>query len=162
MSTETSFVDSALRNWKTNIDRADKFFSGLTEEQLQLQIAPGKNRLVYLWGHLTAVSDALIPLLGFGERLHPELDATFLTNPDDPSKKTPSREALKSVWDEINVVLSLAFAKLSPAEWLERHASVSEEDFALEPHRNRFAILLGRTGHIAYHLGQAFLVKPKS
>jgi hypothetical protein len=48
---------------------------------------------------------------------------------------------------------------LSPSEWLERHAAVSEEDFAREPHRNRFTVLLGRTGHLAYHLGQAMLAK---
>ena len=52
----------------------------LSEEQLLQEIAPGKNRLIYLWGHLTAVNDALIPLLGFGERLHPELDAMFFAS----------------------------------------------------------------------------------
>jgi len=37
--------------------------------QLEQQVAPGKNRLIYLWGHLTAVNDGLLPLLGIGERL---------------------------------------------------------------------------------------------
>jgi hypothetical protein len=36
---------------------------------------------------------------------------------------------------------------------------VSEEDFAKEPHRNRFTLLLSRTGHLAFHLGQVVLVK---
>jgi len=55
--------------------------------------------------------------------------------------------------------LQVELAKLSTAEWLDRHASVSEEDFEKEPHRNRFAILLGRTNHLTYHLGQAVLEK---
>jgi len=38
-----------------------------------------------------------------------------------------------------------------------RHTAVSEEDFEREPHRNRFTVLLGRTTHLAYHLGQATL-----
>ena len=53
-----------------------------------------------------------------------------------------------------------AFSKLE-SEWLQKHTSVSEEDFLREPHRNRFTILLGRTGHVAYHLGQAILAKPR-
>ena len=64
MTAENSFTDLALRNWKANIHRADAFFGELSEEQLQEAIAPGRNRLIYLWGHLTAFNDALFPLLG--------------------------------------------------------------------------------------------------
>src|SRR4051812_47915609 len=133
MTTETSLVDSALRSWNQNIERADKFFSGLSEEQLLQEIAPGKNRLIYLWGHLAAVNDALLPLLRLGKRLHPELDAMFLSNPDRFQEQTLSGADLKRIWDEINTALSAGFSRLSPAEWLERHASVSAEDFAREP-----------------------------
>jgi hypothetical protein len=157
MTTEALLIDSALRVWKTNVERAGKLFGALSEEQLLQEIAPGKNRLIYLWGHLAAVDDALLPLLGLGERLHPELDPIFLSNPDRSVQVTPSGEALKHIWDEIHETLWTAFSKLSAAEWVQRHTSVSEEDFVLEPHRNRFTILLSRTGHLAYHLGQAKL-----
>jgi hypothetical protein len=36
---------------------------------------------------------------------------------------------------------------------------VTEEDFANEPHRNRLAILLSRTSHASYHLGQLMFLK---
>jgi hypothetical protein len=159
MSTENALIDSALRTWKQNIDRTDKLFSALSEEQLQKEIAPGKNRLIYLWGHLTAVNDMLLPLLGAGPRLHPELDASFIKNPDRSSPDTLTGKDLKRIWDEINQSLWTAYAKLTPSEWLQKHTTVSEEDFKKEPHRNRFMVLLGRTGHLAYHLGQAALVK---
>jgi len=161
MSTEASLIDSALRSWKQNIDRTDRFFSALSEEQLRQEIAPGKNRLIYLWGHLTAVNDMLLPLLGVGLRLHPELDEPFIKNPDRSSPNTLTGKDLKRIWDEINQSLGKAFAKLTPDEWLQKHTTVSEEDFKKEPHRNRFTILLGRTGHLAYHLGQAVLTKEK-
>ena len=74
MTTEKSLIDSALRGWKSNVERADKLFGGLSPEQLEQEVAPGKNRLIYLWGHLAAVNDRLLPLLGIGERLHPEFD----------------------------------------------------------------------------------------
>jgi DinB superfamily len=159
MTTDVSLVDVALRGWKTSIDRADKLFGSFSEKELQEEIAPGRNRRIYLWGHLTAVNDALIPLLGFGGRLHPELDSVFVTKPDRSVPDSISAAQLKNYWDEINTRLSTEFAKLSPAEWTQKHASVSEEDFVREPHRNRFAILLGRTSHLAYHLGQANLAK---
>ena len=157
MTTETSLVDSALRNWKLNLDRTDKFFAALSDEQLEREIAPGKNRLIYLWGHLTAVNDALLPLLGLGQRIRPELDAMFLSNPDRGIQDTLSREDLKRLWDEVNDALWSAFSRLSTSDWLQKHTAVSEEDFEKEPHRNRFTILLGRTAHLAYHLGQAKL-----
>jgi hypothetical protein len=159
MSTETSLTELALRNWKTQVDRADKFFDGLSENDLLQEVAPGKNRLIYLLGHLTATHDALIPLLGFGKRRHPELDFMFLSNPDRTVERAVSGKELKRLWTETNEVLWQEFSKLSGAEWLERHSAVSQEDFGREPYRNRFNILLGRTAHVAYHLGQAILAR---
>jgi hypothetical protein len=157
MSNEELLGSGALNVWKTNIERADKLFSNLSAEQLQKEIAPGKNRLIYLWGHLTAVHDGMLPLLGFGPRLHAELDAPFITKPDRSVPDLPSTEEVKNSWNEVNGKLREGFAKLSASDWLQKHAAVSEEDFAKEPLRNRFAILLSRTNHLAYHLGQATL-----
>ena len=162
MTTETSLTDSALRGWKLNIDRTGKFFGALSEVQLLQEIAPGKNRLIYLWGHLTAINDAMLPLLGLGQRLHPELDAMFVSNPDRSLKKPLSGEELKRVWDETNDALWMAFSRLSATEWLQKHTAVSEEDFKQEPYRNRFTILLGRTAHLAYHFGQAKLAEHRT
>jgi hypothetical protein len=155
--TEDLFLSGALSAWYTNIERADKLFSSLTPEQLGKEIAPGKNRLIYLWGHLTAVHDLMLPLIGIGPRLHAELDEPFLTSADKAVANLPSAEVIKKDWNEVNGKLREGFAKFSAVDWLQKHASVSAEDFAKEPHRNRFAILLSRTGHLAYHLGQAVI-----
>ena len=84
MTTERSLIDSALRGWKSNVERADKLFGDLSPGQLEQEVAPGKNRLIYLWGHLAAVNDALLPLLGIGERLHPEFDGMFISSRTSP------------------------------------------------------------------------------
>ncbi|HEY0703956.1 MAG TPA: DinB family protein [Candidatus Acidoferrales bacterium] len=157
-SQEELLVAVALNAWKQNIDRAGKIFSSRSAEDLQKEIAPRKNRLIYLWGHLTAVHDAMLPLLGLGPRLHPELDAPFITSPDKSVPNLPSVDEVKKAWDEVNGKLGSEFAKLSPADWLQKHTAVSDEDFAKEPLRNRFAILLSRTSHLAFHLGQTALV----
>jgi hypothetical protein len=156
-SNEELLLAVALNAWNTNIERADKLFSSLTPEQLGKEIAPGKNRLIYLWGHLTAVHDLMLPLIGVGPRLHAELDEPFLTKADKAAPDLPSAEVVKKHWSEVNAKLREGFAKFSAADWLQKHTAVSAEDFAKEPHRNRFAILLSRTNHLSYHLGQAVI-----
>jgi hypothetical protein len=162
MTTQKSLIDSALRGWKSNVERAEKLFGALSPEQLEQEVAPGKNRLIYLWGHLAATNDALLALLGIGERLHPEFDGMFISNPDKSVQLTVSEESLKAAWQEINQKLWEGFVKFSASDWAQRHNAVSEEDFEREPHRNRFTVLLGRTAHLAYHLGQAALARPKA
>ena len=159
MTFEKTLIDSALRSWRSNVDLAGKLFGNLSQEQLLQEVAPGKNRLIYLWGHLIASNDALIPLLGFGSRTHPELDSMFVSNPDRTIPITLLGEDLKTIWQETSQILWTGFSKLSAVEWLQKHSAVSEEDFLREPHRNRFTVLLSRTTHIAYHLGQAKLAE---
>jgi len=157
MPNEELFVSVALKAWRSNIERADKIFGGLTANELLQEVAPGKNRLIYLWGHLTAVHDAMLPLLGLGKRLHPEFEPAFITNPDKTQASAPSTTDIWNAWKDVNTKLFEGFATLSSADWLDRHGAVSAEDFAKEPHRNRFAILLGRTNHLSHHLGQLAL-----
>lgn len=157
MSThEASFTTAAVKAFRQNLDRTTKFFSTLTDAQLNTPIAPGKNRLNYIWGHLIAVNDAMFPLLGIGELLNPELEDIYLKSPDGPSANLPAAD-LNLAWNTINQKLLAAFDSFTPSQWLERHTAVTEADFAKEPHRNRFNILLSRTSHLAYHLGQAVL-----
>jgi hypothetical protein len=146
-----------LKLWKAQIERADKLFGGLSSAEVLREIAPGRNRLLYLWGHLAAVHDAMLPLLELGERLHPEFDVAFVSNPDKSQAGIPSHEQVRYAWSAINGELWKGFEKMSWSNWLQRHSAVSEEDFAKDASRNRLAILLSRTNHLAYHLGQAVL-----
>ena len=88
-------VKVAINSWRLVLERADKIFSTLTRDQLLKEVAPGKNRLIYLWGHLTAIHDAMFPILGFGPRLHPELDNIFVSNPDKTTQIPPAHELKK-------------------------------------------------------------------
>jgi hypothetical protein len=157
MGNEGSYAALGLKIWKSQIERADKLFGGLSSEEVLREIAPGRNRLLYLWGHLTAIHDAMLPLLGLGERLHPEFDIVFVSNPDKSQAVITSREQVHQAWNAINGELWKGFEKMSWSDWLERHSAVSTEDFAKDGSRNRFAILLSRTNHLSYHLGQAVL-----
>jgi len=102
MANEGSYVALALRVWKAQIERADKLFGGLSSEEVLLEIAPGRNRLLYLWGHLTAMHDAMLPLLGRRARFHPEFDVAFVSNPDKSQAAIPSHEQVRHAWKTVN------------------------------------------------------------
>ena len=67
-----------LDAWHTQIKNTNDLFDSVSDEQLMAEIAPGRNRGIYLLGHLTAVHDKMLPLLGFGDQRYPNLYKTFV------------------------------------------------------------------------------------
>ena len=118
------------------------------------EIAPGRNSGYYLLGHLTAVHDAMLPLLRISDRLYPELEEPFIKNPDRSGVARPDLATVRNHWTTVTAALNKGMAALSFDEWMERHASISAEDFTKEPHRNRFSVLLSRIAHLTEHIGQ--------
>ena len=159
MTNDQIFVKTALTAWDQWSGRAIKLFDSLSDEQMLTPIVPGKNRPVYLLGHLLVVNESMIPQLRLGEPDHANLREAFVTQPDNPSAEIPTVPELRQFWKTSNDRLNALFQELSPAQWLERHSSISEEDFVNEPQRNRLAILLSRTAHNSYHVGQLLLFK---
>jgi len=159
MNRDALFIKMVLHAWDLYNTRATKAFNGFTDEELYLEIAPGKNRVIYLLGHLTAVHDMMLPLLALGERHYTQLDEPFINNPDREIADLPSAQSLRDHWTNINGILAGHFAKLTPDEWFSKHTIVSDDDFAKEPHRNRLSVVITRTNHVAYHLGQIALTK---
>jgi hypothetical protein len=159
VTNEQLLTAAALGSWNQVVSRLDKTISSFSDEDLEREIAPGRNRIYYLVGHLAAVNDRMLPMLFVGDRLHPELDEPFIAKPDRAAPDTVSPATLKQALKNVNGKLTAAFEKLQPEEWLLRHAAVSEEEFVKEPHRNRLSVLLSRTNHVSFHLGQIVLVK---
>lgn len=156
---QSLFVKMALMAWDTQNGYLTKLINSLPDEQLEKEIAPGKNTGVYLLGHLIAVSDGLLPLLGFGDRLYPEMEEMFLRTPDKSGLKFPSIEELKKRLDAVNNELNKHFESTDADGWFSRHMSVSPEDFAKEPHRNKLNVVINRTSHMANHIGQMILLR---
>src|SRR3954466_13919184 len=109
MTTDQQLIQSILREWKTNADRYEKFFADLSDAQLDQEVAPGRNRLIYLLGHMASVHDRMLPLLGAGPRMHEELDATFLSSPDRAEAALPAAAELKQKLSDVNAALWKAF-----------------------------------------------------
>lgn len=152
-------ITTSLNAWNTHIDRTNKLFNELTDEQLQMEVSPGRNSGTYLLGHLAAVHDAMLPLLDLGEKLYPQLEPIFIRTPDKSGPEKPPAADLRTYWTKVNDTLAEHFNKLSAADWLTKHTSISEEDFKKEPHRNRLSVLMSRTNHLASHYGQLLFLK---
>lgn len=153
------FVTITLTAWHQQVKRATNLFQTFSTEQLELEIAPGRNRALYLFGHLIAANDGMLPLFGLGERLYPQLETLFLRTPDRSETAYPSGETLKIYWAEVHTHLEAQFNEMEPATWFQRHTAMTNEDWQKEPHRNKLSVLLSRTSHISYHLGQLAMIR---
>lgn len=159
MNTNQTFLKMIFDRWYASVKNCDTLINKLSDEQLLKEIAPNKNRGIYLLGHLIAVHDDMVVLLDMGEKLYPELFKPFIESPDKAVSEIPSVADLRSYWSKQCEVLKQKFESLQEDQWLEKHTAVSAEDFAKEPHRNKLNIILTRTTHLQYHLGQMQLLK---
>ena len=159
METTQLIVKSVLDAWNSRLESANKIFNSLTDDDLQKEVAPGRNRAIYLLGHLAIVHDKMLPLLNFEPQQYPQLEDAFLTKPDKSVSEIPSPKELRTIWETVNSKLATHFNNLKADEWFQKHSAVSEEDFVKEPHRNRLNVLIGRTNHLQYHMGQVALIK---
>ena len=154
MQTENLMIQSVLSNWRLTITRLSTLFGGLSQAEFLEEVAPGRNRIVYVLGHLTAVHDSTLEVLGFGTRNHPELDEVFIKNPDRVIEALLPVADLMSFWDKVNQRLYDGMESLSLKQWVGRHRAVSDEDFVKNPTRSCLTVVLNRTNHASYHLGQ--------
>lgn len=154
-------VKMVLDRWNGSIQNLDKILQSLTDEQLQQETAPGKNRGIYLLGHLVAVHDDMLVLLGMGERQFPALQEPFIKEADKAASNLPAVSELRSMWAKQNEMLKQKFDQTTIDEWFSKHTAVTEEDFVKEPHRCKLNIIITRTSHLQYHSGQIILLKDR-
>jgi len=87
------------------------------------------------------------------------LDEPYIANTDRVVANALSATELRRVLSEVNNRLTAAFERFTLEDWLHKHTAVSGEEFVKVPTRNRLAIVLSRTNHASYHVGQAALAK---
>ncbi len=159
MEANQIMVKMVLDRWYSLLKVFDTILDSVSDEQMQKEVAPGKNRGIYLFGHLVAVHDDMMPILNFGEKLFPELEEPFIKFPDKATSVTPSASELRAMWKKQNEVLNKKFESLTPSQWFEKHNSISAEDFAKEPYRNKLNVMITRISHLSYHSGQLAMLK---
>ena len=158
MAQNQTMVKMVFDRWNALLNNCDAILHDISDEQLQKEIAPGKNRGTYLLGHLVAVHDDMIVLLNLGEKQHADLFETFVKSPDKSVEVIPSVQELRAAWKNQLETLIPKLQSLSADELFQKHTAVTAEDFEKEPHRNKLNIVLTRTTHLAYHVGQLRLL----
>jgi hypothetical protein len=153
------FVKMVLGSWNAKLRQTEALLAELNDEQLLQEVAPGKNRGIYLLGHLIAVHDKLFYILGTGNPIFPDYEEIFVNKPDRAINELPSIQELRQSWSAVHAQLANSFDLVSPDQWFERHRLVSEADFATAPHRNKLNVVLSRASHVDYHLGQLIFLK---
>jgi len=83
----------------------------------------------------------------------------FLKLADKTTDQIPTIPELRSYWMKQCEILQEKINQLNAEQWFEKHTAVSSEDFIKEPHRNKLNIIITRTSHLQYHIGQLRLLK---
>ncbi len=162
MEQQKVFVQIALNNWNLQISRAEKVFNSYSESEFFKEVAPGKNRVVYLYGHLAVYHDLLKETLGIGSSKYSSLMPIFLHNPDNREAEMPSVKELKALWVDVHSELNTLLTNMPTEDWFKRHNAMTDADFEKDPTRNRLSVLINRGNHVAYHVGQVALLKPEN
>jgi uncharacterized damage-inducible protein DinB len=152
----------ALKAWNIQITNTTKFFDSIPDTSLAKEVAPGKNSLLYLLGHLVAVNEGMLTLFGLGERKYAHLDEPFVKMPDKSGLTIPDAAYLRAAWKQSNEEITASFNRMDAKDWFSKHSAMTDEDLAKEPGRNKLSVLISRTNHVAYHLGQLVLAKELS
>src|SRR6187399_1623718 len=120
MTTTGTMVKMVLDRWDACIKNADTLINSLADATLEKEIAPGRNRGIYLLGHLIAVHDDMLILLDMGEKLYPELHEPFIKAADKTTAQIPTASELRSYWANQCKVLQQKFDSLTPEQWFEK------------------------------------------
>lgn len=159
MNTTGIMLKMIFDRWNGALKNCDTLLNSLSDEQMEKEIAPGKNRGIYLLGHLIAVHDDMLKLMDMGDKLYPELFEPFIKSPDKTVANLPSVKELRAYWNNQCEVMKQKIESMKTDQWFEKHTAVSAEDFEKEPHRNKLNIIITRTTHLTYHTGQLVLLK---
>ncbi|MGI8583757.1 MAG: DinB family protein [Chitinophagaceae bacterium] len=158
---QETFIKMVMDAWNSKVKRLDNLLSELDDQQLLKEVAPGRNQGIYILGHLTEVNNAMLPLLDSREIMSPDVFKTFLQTANKDIVDLPSVNEVRQEWINVKTALATQFLKMQPNDWFQKHTNVSEEDFAKEPHRNKLNVVITRTNHLDYHIGQLVFLKKK-
>ena len=98
MNANQMIIKMVLDRWYGALKNCSSLIQTITDEQLSNEVAQGKNRGIYLLGHLIAVHDDMLALLDMGEKLYPELNVPFIKSADKATEEIPSATTLKENW----------------------------------------------------------------
>lgn len=108
-------VKMVLDAWHSKTTQLDRLLSELSDEQLLQEVAPDRNRGIYLLGHLINVADSAFPLLGY-EKQAPHLWKPFVEMPDKESSDWTNVNDLRAEWVKVKTEIAKKIAAINADE----------------------------------------------
>jgi hypothetical protein len=140
---------------------ASGYIGRLSDDDLRMEVAPGRNHGVWVLGHLIESEDELSKFLGKGAMLYPDYEETFgMKSKLLPVEAYGQVAKLREQWNTVVAKNDAMFRNLNDAEWDEPHALVEgdvKDDFYGTKGRCVYLWNL----HQMYHVGQLALLLAK-
>jgi hypothetical protein len=145
----------AMADWVSgNIDP-------LTDEELKMEIAPGKNHGVWLLGHLITSDDDFSVYMGKSPLLYPEYYKLFGQGSKlQPVENYPSIPLLREQWKNVVEKNKKIYAELTDEELEEFHAKAKDPEKDYFKTKQRIVIFWQL--HQMYHAGQLGVLVTKA
>src|SRR5258706_11305241 len=78
----TQIIKQIIKSWKAQNKVITEFFTKYEDSFYFNEVAPERNRAIYIFGHLIGMNDMLFQMLELGEKLFPQLESLFVSGAD--------------------------------------------------------------------------------
>lgn len=145
-------VNEFYSQWKINTDWISNNLNSLSDEDLKLSFAEGKNHGVWILGHLIESEDELSEFLGKGSMMYPGYLELFGQGSKLlPVSEYPEISLLRKQWIEVRNKNDTIIKEMKDVEWNEPHCGKGQgQDFFKTKGRCIYIWNL----HQAFHNGQ--------
>jgi hypothetical protein len=111
--------------WKTTASWITGRLDSFTDDELALEIAPGKNHGVWILGHLIESEDDLSKYIGKGEMIFPHYEEIFGQGSIlRPAHDYPPVAQLRREWKQVLAKNDALLAAMTDEEWNEPHTQL--------------------------------------
>ncbi len=154
---ENNLSKQFLRQYEMMIEWVNGTIDPLSDEEFKLEIYPGKNHGIWIFGHLVTSDDDFSMFMGKGEVMFPEYYEIFgqgskLLPPD----KYPSVSEIKSAWKKVCDKNRKIYSELADEELQLPHALVKDID--KDYFKTKERVIMAWHLHQLYHAGQLGII----
>lgn len=146
--------------WQSGSEKINKLLTSLSDEDLEMEIAPGKNKAKLIVALLAAMNDSTINVLNIGEIINPDV-FNYFKNDDRTLPIPATTKEIRQYWLTSYQWINSKIKDFTPDDWFEKHSAISKEDFEKQPERNKLNVILNRAQKMEYFSGQLVLLSKK-
>ncbi|MBP9095220.1 MAG: DinB family protein [Ignavibacteria bacterium] len=147
------------KQYVESVGWTDWILRTLSDADLKLEIAPGKNHGVWILGHLIACEDDFTLFMGKGELSLPKYQELFGEGSKLlPVENYPPVSDLREKWNDLIRRNKKVYDNLNDIELIETQAQIEKNDFW----KTKEDIAVHWQHHLMYHAGQLGILTSKA